>query len=118
MNVVLPIRPGQAEPYRRFLQELQGSRREDFAAFRQRWGLRSLAIWLAPARAGGVAVVQVELAENLATVAATFARSPHPFDRWLAERVGELHGVDLGDGIARYRAELLGAWAPPPGTRH
>jgi hypothetical protein len=21
--------------------------------------------------------------------------------------------VDLGDGVARYRAELLGAWAPP-----
>ena len=113
MNVVLPVRPGQSEPYRRFLQELQGSRREDFAAFRQRWGLRSLAIWLAPARAGGVVVAQVELAGDLAAFAAGFARSTHPFDRWLAERFRELHGVDLGDGVARYRAELLGAWAAP-----
>ncbi|MDB5074856.1 MAG: hypothetical protein JWO42_1035, partial [Chloroflexi bacterium] len=41
------------------------------------------------------------------------ARSRQPFDRWIAERAYELHGVDLRTGVARYQAELLGLWPEP-----
>jgi hypothetical protein len=110
LTIVLRILPGQSEAWRRFLQELQESRREDFDAACRRWGIRYLAIWLAPARPGDLVVAQVELAEDLADAAERFARSRQPFDQWIEERVRELHGVDLNHGVARYRAEFMGIW--------
>jgi hypothetical protein len=111
LTIVLPIRAGQSEPFRRFVQELQESRRVDFEAACRRWGLRSLAIWLAAARPSDLVVAQVELAADLAEAEERFARSQQPFDQWITERVRELHGVDLSNGLARYRAELLGVWS-------
>ena len=121
LTLVLPLLPGQSEAWRRFLQELQASRRADFDAAYGRWGLRSLALWLAPGRPGDLVVVQVELAGALADAEERFARSQQPFDQWITERARELHGVDLRTGVARYRAELLGLWpeqAPPAEDGH
>jgi hypothetical protein len=108
--IVLPLLPGQSEPWRRFLQELQASRRAAFDAACQRWGIRFLAVWLASARAGDRVVVRVLLADDLTDVEERFARSREPFDLWIAEQARALHGVDLRLGIGRYRAELLGVW--------
>ena len=110
LTLVVPLLPGQSEAWRRFLQELQDSRRADFDAACRRWGLRALALWLAPARPGDLVVAQLELAGALADAEERFARAPQPFDHWLRERVRALHGVELRDGVARYRAELLGVW--------
>ena len=110
LTLVLPLRPGQSEAWRRFLQELQASRHADFDAACRRWGLRSLALWLAPARPGDLVVAQLRLVGALADAEERFARSRQPFDRWITERVRELHGLDLRTGVARYWAELLGVW--------
>ena len=109
LTFVLPIRPGQSEPYRRFLQELKASRRVDFEAACRRWGLGSVAIWLAQGRGGDLAVIQLRLAADLADAAERFALSQRPFDLWIKERMRELHGVDPNSFI-RYRAELLEVW--------
>jgi hypothetical protein len=110
LTLVLPLLPGQSEAWRRFLQELQVSRRADFDAACRRWGLRTLTLWLAPARPGDLVVAQLALAADLADAEERFAHSRQPFDRWIAERARELHGVDLRSGVARYRAELLEVW--------
>jgi hypothetical protein len=110
LTIVLPVRPGQSEAWRRLIQELQQSRREDFDAAYRRWGVRSLTIWLAPSRPGDLVVAQVKLAEDLADAEEQLARSREPFDQWITERARELHGVDLSNGVARYRAELIGVW--------
>ena len=110
LTIVLPLLPGQSEPWRRFLQELQGARRSGFDAACWRWGIRALTLWLAPARTGDVVVAQVVMATNLSDVAERFVPSRQPFDRWIAERARELHGVDVSLGLARHRAELLAGW--------
>jgi hypothetical protein len=113
LTLVLPLRPGQSEPFRRFVQELQVSRRLDFQAACRRWGVGSMAIWLAPARPGDLVVAQFVLAADLADAEQRFACSQLPFDLWIKQRVRELHGVDLNTGLARYRAEILGVWQEP-----
>lgn len=118
LTIVLPLLPGQSEPWRRFLQELQASRRAAFDLACRRWGIRSLTLWLTSARAGDHVVAQVVLATDLADAEERFARSRLPFDLWIAERARALHGVDLRHGVARYRTELLAVWpeqAPPAG---
>lgn len=40
VTVVIPILPGKAEPWRRFRQELQGSRRQAFVAWCDHLGLK------------------------------------------------------------------------------
>jgi hypothetical protein len=113
LTIAVPLLPGQSEAWRRVVQELQESRRADFAAAYRRWGIRHLALWLAPARPGDLVVVQVELTKDLKDAEERFARSRQPFDLWIAERARELHGVDLRTGVARYQAELLGLWPGP-----
>jgi hypothetical protein len=110
LTMVLPLLPGQSEPWRRFLQELQASRRTACDMACQRWGIRSLALWLTAGHAGDLVVAQLVLATDLAEVEERFARSQEPFDRWFAEQARVLHGVDLRHGMGRYRAELLAEW--------
>ena len=108
--IVLPLLPGQSEAWRRFLQELQGSRRAEFDAACRMWGIRSLALWLALSRTADLVVVQVALAGDLPEAEEQFAPSKQPFDRWITERARELHGLDLRHAFTRYRAERLGVW--------
>ena len=110
VTIVLPLLPGQSEPWRRFLQELQASQRSAFDLACRRWGIRSLTLRLASGRAGDLVVVQVVLATDLADAEERFARSRQPFDRLIAERARALHGVDLRHGVARYCTELLAVW--------
>ena len=110
LTIVLPLLPGQSEPWRRFLQELQASRRTACDIACQRWGIRSLALWLTAGHAGDLVVAHMVLATDLAGVEERFARSEEPFDRWFAEQARTLHGVDLRRGVGRYRAELLAEW--------
>ncbi|MDB5076673.1 MAG: hypothetical protein JWO42_2852 [Chloroflexi bacterium] len=113
LTIAVPLLPGQSEAWRRVVQELQESWRAEFVAAYRRWGIRRLALWLAPSRPGDLVVIQLELAEDLKDAEERFARSRQPFDRWIAERAYELHGVDLRTGVARYQAELLGLWPEP-----
>lgn len=116
LTLVLPILPGQSEPYRRFLQELKESRYADFRAACGRWGIRSAKVWLAPAPptagpgAGDLSVIQLCPTGNCADIGERFGRSQLPFDLWFKERVRELHGVEGYMGFARNRAELLEVW--------
>jgi hypothetical protein len=42
----------QEEPWRRFLQELSGSRYEEYAESRRRLGISAESVWLAPKPTG------------------------------------------------------------------
>ena len=70
----------QEEPWRRFLQELSGSRYEEYAKSRRRMGISAESVWLAPKPSGGgVAVVYPE-AEDPEWVLRELAASDTPFD--------------------------------------
>jgi hypothetical protein len=104
----------QEEPWRRFLQELSGSRFEEYAESRRRMGIFAESVWFAPKPyGGGVAVVllQAEDPERaLNELVAELAASETPFGSCIGKEMHNLFGYDFVrlPGVAG--GELLFAW--------
>lgn len=94
VTVVIPILPGKAEAWRRFRQELDGSRHSAFAEWCDRLGLNLRQIWLNDTPGGAVVVLNLDVADQEAALAQV-ADATQPFDRWLRDQVLALHGLDL-----------------------
>jgi hypothetical protein len=108
------VPPNQEEPWRRFLQELSGSRYEEYAESRRRLGISAESVWLAPKPSGGgVAVVCLE-AEDPERALRELAASGAPFDSWYATQMHRLFGCDLAR-LPRVAGELLFAWREASG---
>ena len=105
----------QEEPWRRFLQELSGSRYEEYAESRRRLGISAESIWLAPKPSGGgVAVVYLE-AEDPERVLSELVASGFPFDSWYGTQMRKLFGCDLTRLPRVGGGELLFAWREASG---
>ena len=105
----------QEEPWRRFLQELSGSRYEEYAESRRRLGISAESVWLAPKRSGGgVAVVYLE-AEDPERVLRELAASDTPFDSWYGTEMRKLFGYDSARLPRVAGGELLFAWKEATG---
>jgi hypothetical protein len=112
VTLVIPILPGQAEPWRRFRQEMEGSRRQAFVAWCQRLGLTVQQIWLNDTPGGAVVVLKLEVTDQEAALAQV-ADASRPFDRWLRNQVLALHGLDLSKiAQATRRSLLMGGGMP------
>ncbi len=104
------IPPDQEEPWRRFLQELSGSRHEEYAESRRRLGISAESVWLAPKRSGGgIAVIYVE-AEDLERALRELAASDFPFDSWYGTEMRKLFGCSFARLPSVVGGELLFAW--------
>ena len=113
------ISADQEEPWRRFLQELSGSRFEEYADSRRRLGISAESVWLAPKPSGGgVAIVYLE-ADNpewaLRELVAELATPETPFDSWYATQMHELFGCDFVRSPHLAGGELLFAWREASG---
>ena len=104
--VVAPILPGKAEAWRRFMQEMLGSRRGEYEEARRRLGIRIERAWISETRRAASGVVIVE-ADNLARALENFLASTHPFDCWFREQLLVLHGLDLASTAPAFRPELV-----------
>ena len=104
----------QEEPWRRFLQELSGSRFEEYAKSRRRLGILAESVWFAPKPTGGGAAVVLLEAEDperaLRELVAELAESETSFDSWLRREMHELFGCDFAQLPRAARGELLFAW--------
>jgi hypothetical protein len=92
--LTFPILAGKVEAWRRFCQELSGSRRLPYEASRQRLGITRERLALVETKFGSTAVTTLEapyVAQSLGQIIA----SDLPFDIWYRERIQELHGVNL-----------------------
>jgi hypothetical protein len=96
----LPIVPGKTEAARAFLQELEGARKEQYAASEQRLGLTKEVWAIQPTGQGDLFVVYFA-GQNIGHAFQQFATSQDEFDRWFKQRVRETTGADLN--------------TPPPG---
>lgn len=94
VTVVIPILPGKAEAWRRFQQELEGSRRKDFRNWCHQMDLMLRQIWLRDTPGGAVAVLNLQVADQEAALAKV-ADATQPFDQWLRDQILSLHGFDL-----------------------
>ena len=116
---VWQVSADQEEPWRRFLQEISGSRFEEYADSRRRLGISAESVWLAPKPSGGgVAIVYLE-ADNpewaLRELVAELATPETPFDSWYATQMHELFGRDFGRSPRLVGGELLFAWREASG---
>jgi hypothetical protein len=92
--LTFPIVAGKVEAWRRFCQELAGSRRQMYEASRYRLGITRERLALVETAFGSAAVTTLE-APDVDRALGQIIASPLPFDRWYREQVLELHGINL-----------------------
>lgn len=109
----------QEEPWRRFLQELAGPRREEYAESRRRLGVSAESVWFAPRPSGGGIVVVILEADEpqwaFELAHGQFAASTAPFDSWYGTQMGRLFGCDPASPPRVAGGENLFAWREAPG---
>ena len=92
--LTFPILDGKVEAWRRFCQELSGSRQKPFEASRQRLGITRERLALVETAFGATAVTTLE-APDVAQALGQIIASVIPFDVWYRDKLQELHGVNL-----------------------
>ena len=116
---VWQVSADQEEPWRRFLQELSGSRFEEYAKSRRRLGIFAESAWFAPqSSGGGTAVVFLEAEDPeqaLRELVAELAASETSFDSWLRREMHELFGCDFVRSPHLAGGELLFTWREASG---
>jgi hypothetical protein len=108
--LTFPILAGKVEAWRRFCQELSGSRRKTYEASRQRLGITRERLALVETTFGSAAVNTLE-APNVDWALGQIIASVLPFDIWYRERLQELHGVNLSG------YEQFSQRTPPPSNQ-
>jgi len=92
--LTFPILNGKVEAWRRFCQELIGSRRLPYEASRQRLGITRERLALVDTAFGATSMTMLE-APDVAQALGQIIASDLPFDVWYREQLHELHGVNL-----------------------
>ena len=102
----LPILPGQTGAARAFLAELEGARKEQYAASEGRLGLTK-EVWAIQAGPQGDLYVVYFAGEDIARAFRQFAASQDEFDRWFKDRVRATTGADLNTPPPGPMSEIL-----------
>ena len=92
--LTLPIVAGKVEAWRRFCQELSGSRRRPYEASRQRLGITFERLALVENAYGATSVTTLE-APDVDRALGQIIASGIPFDVWYRESIERLHGINL-----------------------
>ncbi len=92
--LTFPIVAGKVEAWRRFCQELAGSRRQMYEASRVRLGITRERLVLVETAFGSAAVTAFE-APDVDRALGQIIASNFPFDRWYRDQVRELYGINL-----------------------
>ena len=99
LAMAFPIPAGKTEQWKKFVSELTGVRKAEFAASRRSLGVRERT-FLQHTPQGDLVLVTLE-GDHPETAFAEFGKRTDPFTVWFKQQVSEIHGMDLG--------------APPPG---
>lgn len=92
--LTFPILDGKVEAWRRFCQELSGSRRKMYEESRERLGITREQLALVETSFGSMAITTLE-GPQVALSLGQIIASSLLFDVWYRERLQELHGVNL-----------------------
>lgn len=92
--LTFPIVTGKVEAWRRFCQDISGSRQLMYITSRRRLGITHERLALVETNYGATAVTTLE-ALDVGRALGMIITSNLPFDRWYRERVQELHGINL-----------------------
>lgn len=92
--ISLPILTGKVEAWRRFCQQLAGSRRQMYVSSRLAMGVTHERLVLVETAFGSASVTFIE-AGDVDQALGKIATSPLPFDRWYRDQLQDLHGINL-----------------------
>ena len=92
--LTFPILAGKLEAWRRFCQEISGSRQQMYITSRRRLGITHERLMLVETAYGSTAVTILE-ALDVGQALGQIITSGLSFDRWYRDRVQELHGINL-----------------------
>jgi hypothetical protein len=90
----ISILPGKVEAWRRFGQELEGSRLADFEAWCSQCGLHLTGWHLYDTPGGAIIFLQLQIADVVGTLTA-ITNGEMSFQSWLQQQILTLHGLDL-----------------------
>lgn len=114
--LTFPLVEGKVETWRRFCQELSGTRLMSYISSRRRLGISYESLSLVEAQAVSLAEMSL-IADDVERTLDLLAHSPMPFDVWYRERAWEHHGISLADERVRIpstvsvlRRELMFEW--------
>lgn len=117
LTLTLPIVAGKVEAWRRFCQELSGTRLLSYITSRRKLGITRECQTLVETATGSVVVMELQSTDIQRTLD-LLVMSQLPFDAWYRERVQELHGISFADHrrlvqppSAPIRQELILEWA-------
>jgi hypothetical protein len=94
IGFVVPVLPGKAQADRDWMEEMGGSRREEYEAVWKKHGLSRHAVWQQETPGGTVDVVFLE-ADDIAAAMQGITSSDDEFSEWFRGRVKDVHGIDL-----------------------
>jgi hypothetical protein len=109
----IPLLPGKGEEWRRWVQELQGSRHGEYAALRNRLGIHFERSWIGMVQGVELVFVYLEV-EDSAQIRMRLLNSSYPFDCWYRKKLQTLHGLDITQPHRSLLLEDGFAW-PVPG---
>jgi len=104
MAYAIPIQPGKTPAWRKWADELNGPRSEEFAVSRERVGVHERT-FLQETPQGDLVIVTIEGDDPAGAFARMMAGSD-PFTTWFLEHVKEFHGIDPAE-MARTASPVL-----------
>ena len=100
-----PLLPGKTEEWRRWIGELNGSRKQEFDDSRRRIGVRERT-FLQTTPQGDFVVVTLE-GDSPVDSLKRFAESDDSFSRWFSQMVKACHGLEFKEVLAGPAPELV-----------
>jgi hypothetical protein len=105
MAVVFPILPGKTAAWRSWMEELNGSRREEFTASRRDAGVHERT-FLQSTPMGDLVIVTAE-GDDPGRAFARIMGGTDAFSTWFAQRAKEIHGLDVAAPQSGPPSELV-----------
>jgi Family of unknown function (DUF6176) len=105
MAVAFPILPGKTAEWRAWMEELNGTRREDFTESRRRAGVHERTFFQ-PTPMGDLVIVTLE-GEDPGRAFGKMMSADDAFTKWFVARAQEIHGIDLTVRPAGSPSELI-----------
>ena len=109
LQIVYHLRPGTQERWRRFAQEVAGSRREQFEAFCRQAGITQVQVWLVQLLRSELLLMTLHTQEPHQTLL-ELATSARPFDCWLQEQLQLLLGWNVQEVLPDQPHDLIFTW--------
>jgi hypothetical protein len=103
--MAVPILPGKTEQWKKFSNELKGSKNKEFLESRKRMGVQERS-FLQHTPMGDLVIVTIE-GKDPQKAFEDFAKGTDEFAKWFNSQVKEIHGVDLSQPPAGAMPELI-----------